>query len=226
MSGRGYALAMTDASPWSAARRLLLPAAALTVANVIAGRLITGPLRGLPTETAAIEALQARRTPVRDRIARAVSTTSDVPASVALAVASIPLLRVRGRSWPQSVVPALAMGLETVVYLAAGAAVSRERPPVERLDHDQPTSSFPSGHVGATVALLTVAWAAAGRIESPGGRAAARAACLAYPSVLAPARVYVGMHYPSDVVVGVLNGLACGAMALRYEREVSPGRPS
>lgn len=190
--------------------RTVAPALALTVANIVAGRALR---EHSADEVAAIRRLQAHRTPARDAAARVLSTISDVPASVALGAASIPVLRWLGQPWRRALAPALAMLLETAVYLGAGAAVNRPRPEVERLDHDQPTSSFPSGHVGANVALLLVAGLLAGEARSPVARGLVRAVGVGYPAALAPARVYVGMHYPSDVIAGIVNGLACGLLA-------------
>ena len=201
--------------------RLALPVAALAAVNIAAGRAITGPLAGLPEEAGAITALRRFRGPTADSVARVVSTSSDVPASIALAVASIPALRAAGLPWRRALVPAVAMALETVVYLAAGAAVGRERPPVERLDHDQPTSSFPSGHVGATVALMVALGRAGLPLPGP-ARPVAGALGIAYPAVLSLARVYVGMHYPSDVIAGVLNGLATGTLAAGLADRLEP----
>lgn len=195
------------------ATRALLPSAGVWAVNVLVGR----ALRSVD-ETPAVRALQARRTPTRDRVAKVVSTTSDVPASVAIATLSIPALLAVRKPWPVAIMPALAMGLETWSYVAAGAVVNRERPAVERLDRDQPTSSFPSGHVGATVALMVVCWRLAADLPVP-ARRLVRALCAAYPTALAPSRVYVGMHFPTDVAAGVVNGLACGALALHWTKE-------
>lgn len=193
--------------------RAALPALALAAVNVAVGKMITGPLHGLPAETELIHRLRSRRTPLRDAVARLVSTTSDVPASIAVAVASVPLIYWRRADWRAAFLPALAMALETCVYVGAGALVNRPRPDVHRLDRDQPTSSFPSGHVGATVALAVTGGILAGELRSPWLRRLVRTAWFAYPATLAPARVYVGMHYPSDVVAGTVNGLVCGLIA-------------
>ncbi|OPY58103.1 MAG: Undecaprenyl-diphosphatase BcrC [Pelotomaculum sp. PtaU1.Bin035] len=40
--------------------------------------------------------------------------------------------------------------------------------------------------------------------------------------VMAFSRVYVGVHYPADILVGSLLGTACAALILRYEYYVFP----
>ncbi len=68
-------------------------------------------------------------------------------------------------------------------------------------------NSFPSGHTCAAFSA-GIAWAA----TLPGwwGRIAAviQAFCMGY------SRLYVGVHYPSDVLVGAMVGTFCGALAI------------
>jgi membrane-associated phospholipid phosphatase len=87
------------------------------------------------------------------------------------------------------------------------ATVHRPRPPVVRLDVAPPTSSYPSGHTAAAVALygciaILVFWIYSRR---PATRVAVVVLCC-IPVVVGMSRLYRGMHYPSDVLAGALTG--------------------
>ena len=87
--------------------------------------------------------------------------------------------------------------------------VDRERPPVRQLDEAPPTSSFPSGHTAATIAL----WGALAVLANERARSAAvrnlfLVLAFVVPLLVASSRMYRGMHFLSDVLGGWLLGLA------------------
>lgn len=95
--------------------------------------------------------------------------------------------------------------------------VGRARPVVEDALERAPGYSFPSGHAmnaaaaGLTLALLV--WPLLG----PRGRVAVASATAAAVVLTAVDRVMLGVHYPSDVVAGIVLGTAmAGASYLGY----------
>jgi undecaprenyl-diphosphatase len=129
------------------------------------------------------------------------------------------------RSWLAPAFLALCVFGEKTVYLASTLVVDRPRPPVPTIGHVFATSSFPSGHVGAAVALyggVAVLLATRRRVV-PAVRSAAIAVAVLAPAAVAFARMYRGFHYPTDVVAGVLVGVvwvaAMWAVLLRPARD-------
>jgi undecaprenyl-diphosphatase len=89
-------------------------------------------------------------------------------------------------------------------------AVERDRPPVSRpvpepLLESPSTYSFPSGHATVAFASATVLALAVPRLRWP---------LFALAALIAWSRVYVGVHYPGDVLVGAALGVLI-ATALR-----------
>jgi PAP2 superfamily len=152
----------------------------------------------------------------------------------AIAVAAVAFLGLRwwlGRWYESWVVVAAIVG-ELLIFLAVTAAVHRPRPDVVRLDVAPPTSSFPSGHTGAAVALygclaFIVLRYARHRATA---RIVATVLCLV-PVVVGASRLYRGMHFPTDVVAGAIGGglwLLVVLMTLlpRTDRARSLGTPA
>lgn len=174
------------------------------------GRVIVGPLGGFPAEDRVNTWLERHRTPAVNRVTWALSTYSDTVPTILTAVALAAVRWRRGSgsggSRGDAARPVAAISLETAVFMSAAAVVGRPRPAVAWLDRPAPTSSFPSGHTGASTALhLTVADLVAER-----GTGAARVAAGAIRTVVPPlvgwSRLYRGMHHPSDVLVGTAVG--------------------
>jgi undecaprenyl-diphosphatase len=203
-----------------AASRLLAPAVALFAAIVGIGYMIEGPLHGWTGEEAVNRALQQgrTRTPWWDTMTGFWSMLGNTEYVIAVCVVMVAVTLWRTRQWWYAIVPAIAISLQATVFVLATTIVGRDRPHVDHLDPAPPTSSYPSGHVGAATALyLTFAFMAP-RIERTWLQRVVTAACLLVPLLVSYARVYRGMHHLSDVMVGMANGVVCALLAWRWLR--------
>lgn len=219
---------LTAATRRDLVRRAAVPVALLWVGIVATGLLITGPLDGLPAEVGVNEALEERRTPVMDTLTSIWSNIGATAFIIGACVLAVAVLWWRTRQWRRAFVPAIAISLQSTVFVTSAAVVGRERPDVEHLDEAPPTSGFPSGHVGASTAFYLTIALLASRIRSAALRWSVITVVLAVPFLVALARLYRGMHHLSDVVVGALNGVACALLAWRYlhaerAQDESPG---
>lgn len=122
------------------------------------------------------------------------------------------------RKWWVAVIPLIAIALQSSVFVTATWLTDRQRPTVEKLDPAPPTSSYPSGHEGATTALYMTVILLATRIRNPVLRWLIIVVAAAMPAIVAFARVYRGMHHVTDVSVGIINGTVCGLLAWGYLR--------
>ncbi|GAA4286061.1 phosphatase PAP2 family protein [Georgenia daeguensis] len=199
-------------------RRALLPVVPLWAMIVGTGFLIVGPLHSLPEEGAVNEALVSERTPVLDAVTSVLSNIGATLFIISACLVAIGVLWWRTGQWWLAIVPGIAVALQALVFITSSALVGRERPDVEPLDIAPPTSSYPSGHTGASTAFYLTMAMLAQRIRRPALRRTATIACVLVPLLVATARLYRGMHSPTDVVVGFLNGIACALIAWHYLR--------
>jgi undecaprenyl-diphosphatase len=138
------------------------------------------------------------------------SMLSDTPTAIAVTAVLVVGLRIwRGR-WRESVVILLCIVGELTIFLGVTSTVHRKRPTVPHLDPAPPTSSFPSGHTGAAVALyiglaVTLLIVTRDSTHRAGFVVAAALLCVV-PLIVATSRVYRGMHFATDVVAGALAG--------------------
>lgn len=198
--------------------RAVLPAVPLFGVVVAIGLVIMGPLRGFEAENDVNRWFQDRRTPTGEAVTKVMSMVGNTEYVIAVGVLVALVVLWRTKAWWFAVVPLIAISVQATVFVIATAIVGRPRPTVERLDPTPPTSSFPSGHVGASTALYVSFVLMATRIGNPAVRRVVIAVCVLAPLCVAFARLYRGAHHVTDILVGFVNGAVCALLAWGYLR--------
>jgi undecaprenyl-diphosphatase len=147
----------------------------------------------------------------------ATSAFNTVPV-VAAAVVVVGFLSFR-KHFREAAFLTVALLVEITAFLSVTFVVARPRPDVIRLNSTPATSSFPSGHTAAaTVLFVGIAIIVASCTRNRLARVSSALLALVVVAAVGFARVYRGLHHPTDVFVGVVFGLAClvvAGMAIR-----------
>jgi undecaprenyl-diphosphatase len=152
--------------------------------------------------------LQTFRTPWLDDASQWLSKAGDTHAILAVSLVFCPIALALWRQWRPVLFLVLAMVGELTLFLTSAAATGRPRPPVEQLDGRLPTSSFPSGHIAATLCLwITIAIIAMARIRQ-WWRWVFLVPAILMPAAVALSRMYRGMHHPTDILGALLLAAA------------------
>jgi undecaprenyl-diphosphatase len=159
--------------------------------------------------------------PFLDRVAQWVVSDYLIPVSLALALVALWFIepnRVARQRHQVGVFAALtAMGLSSLAVFWLNTLYFRPRP-FETLDVTllfyRPTdSSFPSNAAAAVFGIAAVVWGVNRRLGT---------VLLIAAGLYAFARVYVGVHYPLDVVAGALIGIVMAYLVLKVWELIMP----
>jgi membrane-associated phospholipid phosphatase len=162
--------------------------------------------------------LADHRTALRTDVSFWLSGIGDVYAIPALVALTAVVAAVR-RQWRVAAFIVTAIAVEAGTYRVATLAIDRRRPHVPRLDDLPVNDSFYSGHAAASVAVYCgIALLLSSRVRSTAFRAAIWFVAIVLPLLVAVARMYRGMHHPTDVAAGLLIGAGCLVVALTAAR--------
>jgi membrane-associated phospholipid phosphatase len=156
-------------------------------------------------EVAFERTLLEHRTPLWNEVTHYGSVLGSTGTIVVLTAAGCLLLAWRGHGPRLPAFLAVAVAGETALFLLASMAVDRLRPMIPQLDVAPPTSSFPSGHTAATIALTCgLALGLARTHPRHRLRGLLWFLAVALPLVVLLSRLYRGMHWPTDVAASVV----------------------
>jgi undecaprenyl-diphosphatase len=148
-------------------------------------------------------------------IAKVITALGSLPVAGGVLLVAVVALATRGR-WVEAV-PLLAGGI--LVYAGvhiAKAAVDRPRPSLPLVDASG--SSYPSGHAAYAMVYVAVAIAVLHAVPGAARRTALVVSALVLAALIGLSRIYLRVHYLTDVLGGFGLGAACfafcGAIAL------------
>lgn len=187
---------------------LVLGAAVIWLAFVGLGYLLGHSLRnsGLVHDDGAVDRwFASHRHPFWNHVTKVATYGAETITVIAFGLIAFVLLRWGLGRWRESLFLAASVIGEVVIFVSTTLLVDRHRPSVPRLDSAPPTSSFPSGHTAAAVALYgslaVIAWHTA---RAAWLRTLATVAAVVLPIAVATSRLYRGMHFLTDVLAGAL----------------------
>jgi membrane-associated phospholipid phosphatase len=191
----------------------------LLIAAVLVGlgQLFIGPVQDewpLTEEDEITTSLAEDRTPTWNTVTWWWSEIGNTGTVIVTCVIVVVVLRLVLHRWRESLFVVAATVGQTAAFLAASSMVDRERPDVPKLDIAPPTSSFPSGHTSAALALyvslaLVIIW----HVRRTWVAWLVTTGLLLLPVAVAWARLYRGMHHPSDIAGSIINGTLCIVLA-------------
>jgi len=166
-------------------------------------------------DSAVSAAVQALRSPGLTVLMRAVTAAGGTVVVTAVTVVLVLALWRRGRTSDAGFVAAAVGGGALLSALAKGH-FGRVRPPANGALISLPESfSFPSGHSMASLCLGTaVAYLALRSEMTRSAKIAVVGGCGAYALAVGVSRVYLGVHWPSDILASWLLGASWLAVVI------------
>ena len=193
-------------------KRILLPVAVLLLLMIALGLLVTKVWEDawpFTVEDGVNRDFAGDRTGVGNRISGFFSLVGSTPVIIGVTAVTAIVLRLVLHRWREPLFLCAAVIAQALVFFFATLAIDRKRPDVSHMDKSPPTSSFPSGHTSAAFALYAgLALVLASLVRHTWLKALCWVLILV-PVAVAIARLYRGMHHPSDVTASFLNGAAC-----------------
>ncbi len=199
----------------------LVPLRSLTFMILLVSFIVVSTMVGLrttdPLDNHMLNALTSSRTYILDMIMVVVTTTADIfPVYFSPMLVISFILLIRRKSRRLGAILIITILVATLVTLQVKNIVHKDRPNYEfniegfnyKLEYDalsKASSSYPSAHAARSSAFaLMISYMLKGKRI---GRFNVGFILWLYPLLISLSRVYVGEHYPTDVIGGTILGL-------------------
>ena len=186
-------------------RFALVAVALLLLAGVLIAVAYTGGFVG--RDVAALAEATEERTGTRNAFALALTEIGNTVGSSAIAIAAGVVLWLRGRR-AEAVGVVATTATAALVFTLVKRLLERPRPPVSAQVVRETNESLPSGHATmsavALASIVIVAWPCL----AARGRAVLVAVAVLWSGGVGVTRIYLGVHWFSDVLAGWTLGLA------------------
>lgn len=149
------------------------------------------------------------RTSALDQVATAITTAGGPPEIAALGLVIAALMIWRTKRYAPALILLGTVALATIICTALKMSIGRERPPIAIQLMLETDPSFPSGHVTGTATLLMMSAIVISTRKSKTVRTVLICAALAIAVVVGATRLYLGVHWLTDVCAGMLVAALC-----------------
>ncbi|MET0422247.1 MAG: phosphatase PAP2 family protein [Actinoplanes sp.] len=199
-------------------KRIILPVVILLLAMIGLGLLITkvwNDVWPFTSEDSINRGLVEDRDGPLNAVSYFFSFVGSTPCIIGVTAIIALILRLTLHRWREPIFLCAAVTAQALVFFFTTLVIDRKRPTVNHMDDSPPTSSFPSGHTSAAVALyIGLAVVLFTLLHQTWAKWLVWALVLV-PIAVAVARLYRGMHHPTDVTASFVNGITCVTIMAR-----------
>jgi len=168
--------------------------------------------------------LVEHRSPMLTTVMKAVSQAGSPGAMVVLALVVTALLFRRTGQWSVALIPLVSAAVGTAAEVSLKRVVARSRPPIVNRLVPESGRSFPSGHATVSAALLAAVFLIAPRLVPARFVLVVRVLAVLAVVAVGLSRLYLGVHYPLDVLAGWVIGAAIAALVVAVSRLATRAR--